>query len=98
MKVLSVRQPWVELTLLGRKQYEIRTWKPSALGRIWLHVGQAYDRRNIELAGLSLESLVQGALVGTVEIVDVAPFTEEIAEEMRAKGAYFGVWSPGSYA
>jgi hypothetical protein len=65
---------------------------------MWLHAGQAYDRRNIELTGLSIETLARGALVGTVEVVDVESFTEEIATAMRARGAYFGVWSPGSSA
>jgi len=71
VKALSIRQPWVELILLGRKEYEIRSWTPSSSGQIWLHAGLSYDRRNIELAGLSIETLVRGALVGTAEIIDV---------------------------
>ena len=32
MKALSIRQPWAELILQGRKTIELRTWKTSYRG------------------------------------------------------------------
>jgi hypothetical protein len=98
VKALSIRQPWAELILRGRKIYEIRPRTTRERGRIWIHAGLVFEMRSVEQAGLAMPDLVRGALVGTVEIVDCVPFTQEIAEEMRAVGGYFGTWSPGGYA
>lgn len=65
---LSVRQPWVELILQGRKTIEVRTWKTAHRGRLWLHAARRIDLRacsahEVQSAGLSV-----GAIVGTVEV------------------------------
>jgi hypothetical protein len=98
VRALSIHQPWPELILRGRKQFEIRPQPTKLRGRIWVHAGLAYDPSNVEQAGLVIADLPRGAIVGTVEIVGCEPFTEKIAEEMRAAGAYFGMWSEGRYA
>ncbi len=40
---LSIRQPWVELILLGRKTIEVRSWTTRHRGPLWLHAGMARD-------------------------------------------------------
>jgi len=86
------------LILLGRKQYEIRSWQPNHRGRIWIHAGKTFDPQNVALAGLAIQNLPRGTLVGVVEIAGCEPFTPEIAEQMRTAGAFFGQWMADLYA
>ena len=90
MRALSVRQPWAELIVSGQKRYELRTWRTSVRGRIWVHAARTVQWPCVRLAGLSRASLTIGAIIGSVEIVDCVPFTSSIAEELRRADASFG--------
>ena len=103
MRVLSVHQPWAELIMLGRKRYELRAWKTGFRGRIAIHASlgighHTNDREGAWLAGLPLDQLKRGVLVGTVEVVDCTPFTQAIADEMLACKAHFSGWLPDHWA
>lgn len=97
-RALSVRQPWAELILAGRKRYELRSWRTSYRGPILIHSGLRVEAKAVALAGLHNQALATGALVGVVEIADCQPFTEAIANEMRGALAYFGDWMPNLFA
>jgi hypothetical protein len=98
MKALSVRQPWAELILLGRKRYELRSWETKYRGRLLIHAAQTVERRHVVRAGLDAKQLTTGALVGSVEVVGCGAFAPPIAEELRSNGSYFGEWQPGLFA
>ena len=98
MRALSIRQPWAELILEGRKRYELRSWRGPSGERILIHAAMRVDGASAILAGLQPEALNAGALVGSVEVVDCVPFTPEIANEMRDAKAYFGDWQAGLFA
>ena len=97
-RALSIRQPWAELILLGRKRYELRSWKTSHRGPILIHAAQRVDKLETSMAGLDVENLAAGAIVGMVDIVDCEPFTPEIADELRQAQSYFREWVPNLYA
>jgi len=40
---LSIKQPWAELILRGRKQIEVRSWSTAYRGFVWLHTGRSRD-------------------------------------------------------
>ncbi|HEX4150306.1 MAG TPA: ASCH domain-containing protein [Pirellulales bacterium] len=70
---LSVRQPWCELILLGRKTIECRTRPTNIRGPVWLYASlgrySADDEAEwTEEYGLDVAGLPRGLLVGTVEI------------------------------
>ena len=90
MRALSIRQPWAELILSGKKAYELRSWRTPVRGRIWIHAARRVERDFLPSSELADANLVLGALVGTVEIVDCVPFTSLIAVEMQNAGAFFG--------
>ena len=77
LKALSVRQPWAWAIIQGFKDVENRSWSTSYRGRLLVHAGQRLDPRGFQfLWELGLhrripEDLLQGQLVGTVELVDV---------------------------
>ncbi len=76
MKALSFHQPWAELILQGRKTIEVRTWFTRYRGPLAMHVAQALNEQACAAYALEPESLVRGALVGIVEVVDVVPIDE----------------------
>lgn len=94
MKALSIRQPWAELILQGRKTIELRTWNTNYRGRIVIHAGQQCKEEHCLAYGFNPEELVRGALVGAVEIVDVIAFDEESYNAHATEHLRLGKW-PG---
>ncbi len=94
MKALSIRQPWAELILQGRKTIELRTWNTSYRGQVVIHAGQQVKEEHCRAYGLDPEELVRGALVGTVEIVDVIAFNEDSYNAHASEHLRLGKW-PG---
>lgn len=97
-RALSIRQPWVELILLGRKRYELRSWRTFYRGLVLLHAGQRVETEIAQIAGLQPEHLLTGCYVGVAEIAACRPFDPEMAVEMTEAGAFFGEWEPGLFA
>jgi hypothetical protein len=56
------------------------------------------DYEGARQAGLRIDKLERGALLGTVEVVDCTPFTRAMATEMLANNAHFGGWLQGLWA
>ncbi|MBI4446675.1 MAG: ASCH domain-containing protein [Acidobacteria bacterium] len=42
-RAISVRQPWAELLISGRKSIEIRSWAHEYRGGTWLHAALKGD-------------------------------------------------------
>jgi hypothetical protein len=83
MKTLSIRQPWAELILQGRKAIELRTWQTNYRGRIAIHASQTVREEACLTYGVDPTSVVRGALVGTVELVDILTLDERDSEALR---------------
>lgn len=98
MKALSIRQPWAELILSGRKKYELRKWRTAFRGTIAIHAGLTIETADVISAGLAGISLVTGAVVGLVDVVDCVPFESRHAEELHAAGVYFREWPEARFA
>lgn len=80
---LSIRQPWVELILRGRKTIEVRTWPTQYRGELWLHAGMARDRGLLKRFGMSIADVRFGALVGKCQLVDCIEFDAGTWETWR---------------
>src|SRR5262249_52856213 len=71
MRALSIRQPYAELILAGRKSVEYRSRPVRLRGRVYVYAckspgpAEVYSRNRLDAADLP-----HGVLVGTVEIVD----------------------------
>jgi hypothetical protein len=72
---LSVRQPWAELLISGRKSIEIRAWAPDYRGRVWLHTGSKTDPDLERLFGL--EGAYKGGFIGSIQLAAVVPMTSD---------------------
>ena len=83
MKAISIRQPWAELILSGRKTIELRTWETKIRGRVAVHAGKQVKRAACEAYGLDGTTLVRGGLVGYVDIVGVVQVDQDNWDELR---------------
>jgi len=86
MRVLSIRQPWVELILQGKKTIELRTWNTKFRGEFLLHASKRVDDAGRAVAkkfGIELQSLEKGSIVGRAELVDVIVYNsrEELLKD-----------------
>ncbi|MGA8726948.1 MAG: ASCH domain-containing protein [Acidimicrobiales bacterium] len=71
-RVLTVRQPWASLIILGIKPVENRTWPTRHRGRLYIHAGLELDRQAMELHEHRFdgEPPPLGAIIGWVDLVD----------------------------
>ena len=78
---LSIRQPWAELILSGRKTIEIRTWSTSYRGPLWLHAGRKEDPELQRY--FKLRNLFHGGFVGQAVISSVLRLDKDRWERWR---------------
>jgi len=93
---LSVRQPWAELILQGRKTIELRTWETDYRGPFWLHTGKAANLDLDHRFGLS--DLPRGAFVGRITLEDISPIDAQRWEQWRDQYLDSGRYQPGLFA
>jgi hypothetical protein len=75
MKALSIKQPWAELILQGKKTIELRKWNTKFRGEFFIHASGNVDWKACErfgLRGLSLQ-----CLVGKARLVSVVEYEKE---------------------
>jgi hypothetical protein len=75
LKALSIRQPWADLIVRGRKTIEVREWLVSHRGPFLIHVSNTVDWKAVETLGYEdVQSLPRRCLVAYAEISDVFQF------------------------
>jgi len=79
MKALSLKQPFAELILQGRKKIELRKWNTKFRGEFLIHTSKKSDEKAIREFGF--KSLPCGFIVGKAKLVDVKKYKNE--EEHR---------------
>ena len=75
MKALSLKQPFAELILQGRKSIELRKWNTRFRGEFLIHASKTVDRKSMERFGFS--ELPTGCIVGKVTLTDVKRYLNE---------------------
>ena len=74
MKALSLKQPWAQLVVEGRKKIEIRKWRTNFRGDFLIHASRIPDLKAMQKFGFSENSLALGAILGRAELVDVKKY------------------------
>ncbi len=82
MKSLSLKQPWAEFIVSGRKTIEIRKWKTNFRGEILIHTSKSPDAKAMMRFGFKEGSLPLGFIIGRVKLVDVKNYAD--AQEFEA--------------
>lgn len=83
MKALSLKQPWADLVVDGRKTIELRTWKVSYRGELAIHASQSVHLEACQAFGLDARRRVTGAVIGTVDLIDIVELDETAFESMQ---------------
>lgn len=71
MKAISLRQPWADWVVQGKKSLELRTWTVSYRGPVAIHASQTVNREVCLANGIDPDSLTLGGVVGSVVLVDI---------------------------
>ena len=75
MKALSLKQPWAELVLLGKKTIELRKWNTNFRGEFFIHASGNVDEEQMKKFGF--KDLPTQAIVGKATLVDVKVYNNE---------------------
>ena len=71
LRAITIRQPHAHLILTGEKPIEHRSWRTHHRGPLLIHAGKEIDEHALERLGLDRATLVRGAIIGVVDIVEV---------------------------
>ncbi len=77
MKCLSLKQPFAELLVSGRKTIELRNWTTKFRGEFLVHASKNIDRDGCKVHGFDPEKITKGAVVGKAVIYDVKEYLNE---------------------
>jgi len=71
MKGLSVRQPWADLIIQGKKTLELRSWSVKHRGPLAIHASTNIEREACVAHGIDPDRVSAGAMIGVVDLVDI---------------------------
>lgn len=110
MKTISVIEPWATLLVIGAKRFETRGWKTPYRGWLAIHAskklpkpcrdyfaGNRWAREAFEAAGLRLDRLPLGCVIGRVYLEDCLK-TSDIRASLDERELSFGNFAPRRYA
>lgn len=75
MKALSLKQPFAELVVSGKKTIELRKWNTNFRGEFLIHASKTVHKESMNKFGYS--ELPLGCIVGKAKIVDVKRYSSE---------------------
>ena len=75
MKALSIKQPFAELILQGKKKIELRKWNTKFRGLFLVHSSLIPDSNAMQKFGFV--NLPMGCIVGKATLIDVKKYNNE---------------------
>lgn len=93
-KALSIKQPFAELILQGRKKIELRKWNTNFRGDFFVHASKSVDENAMKEFGF--ENLPTGKIIGKVKLVNVKKYFNE-AEHFSDKDLHLASQKWGNY-
>lgn len=94
MKVLSLKQPFAELVVSGKKTIELRNWNTKFRGKFLVHASKNPDLKSMRKFGF--KDLPRGFIVGEAELVDVKNYLDK-REHEKDKDKHLADSSWGNY-
>ncbi len=82
MKALSLKQPYAELILQGKKTIELRKWNTNFRGQFFIHASKIPDKKAMSRFGF--KNLPLGQILGKATLVDVRHYTTEAQHKADA--------------
>lgn len=87
---LSIRQPWAELIVSGKKDVELRNWTDNYRGPVWIHTGAQIDNR--AAAHFQQSELFRGGLIGVADLTDIRLLTQRLFASWKDRHLDFSVF------
>jgi len=75
MRALSLKQPFAELVMSGKKKIELRKWNTKFRGKFLVHASKVPDKEAMKRFGF--DNLPNGKIVGEVELLEVKHYPDE---------------------
>ena len=75
MKALSLKQPWAELILQGKKTIELRKWNTNFRGEFLIHAPSNLDEEKMK--EYNFKDLPKQAVIGKAVLKDVKIYNNE---------------------
>lgn len=94
MKVLSLKQPYAELVVSGKKKIELRKWNTKFRGEFLVHASKSPDKEAMKRFGFS--ELPCGFIVGKAKLVDVKKYSTK-EEHAKDKNLHLASTDWGDY-
>jgi len=94
---LSIRQPWAELILQGKKTIETRKWDTAFRGEFYIHASKIIDMEACKEFGIDPKSLVTGAIVGKAIFEDTKEYHAEeqfFRDDEKHRSGFYGFTKP----
>ena len=85
MKTLSLKQPFAELIVSGKKKIELRKWNTKFRGEFLIHASKQPDENAMKKFGFNKTDLVLGAIIGKAELINVKYYSSEKEHEKDKK-------------
>ena len=95
MKALSLKQPWAELILQGKKKIELRKWNTKFRGEFLIHSSKNPDESAMKEFGF--KNFPNGFIVGRAELIDVKNYKDNKAELNEDKNLHLASSFFGNY-
>lgn len=88
MKCLSLKEPYAELLVSGKKTIELRNWNTAFRGKFLIHASKNVDKERSESLGIDYKMLINGAIIGTAILYNVKQYKSELELE-RDKNKHY---------
>lgn len=76
-KCLSLRQPYAELIVSGRKTIELRKWNTRFRGEFLIHASKTINNKACKSYHIDISSLIIGDIVGSAMLNDVKIYQDK---------------------
>jgi len=80
VKALSLKQPWAQLIVEGKKTIELRSWNTHFRGRFLIHASKNTDKQ--ACARFGFEHVYEGCVIGSAVLCAVKEY--KTLTELRA--------------
>lgn len=94
MKALSLKQPFAELVVSGRKKIELRKWNTKFRGEFYVHASKIPDWESMKKFGF--KQLPTGCIVGKATLIDVKHYAND-AERKKDSSLHLADGDWGHY-
>jgi hypothetical protein len=94
MKALSLKQPFAELVVSGRKTIELRNWNSKFRGKFLVHASKVPDSKAMKKFGF--DKLPIGVIIGEAELIEIKKY-ENDSQHKKDRNKHLANSSWGKY-